>query len=467
MSPCRVTRENVTLSQKNANPNKMKQDVIKLSNQQLKRYEVIIKAIDQTITVNEAAKTLGLSTRQIKRLKQKVKEHGAAALIHQNSLKRPAHALSEQTKEQIIKIRKQPEYDRCNIRHFRELLAEHHDIELSYTTLRNLLLAQGLPSPKTKRRFKPHRRRKRKSQAGLLLQVDATPYAWFKADRKTYALHGAIDDATGQITALFLTKNECLHGYFEMMRRTIQNYGVPVSLYADRHTIFQSPNKDKAILDPKLKVNDTQFGRCLKELDVNLIPARSPQAKGRIERLWGTLQSRLPVEFSLRDIRTIDEANTFLRQYIYAFNSEFAVEPQQTDSLFSPLREGLNLDYILCVKETRIIDSGGVFSFGGRAFKVTETMASGILPKGAKISVLADPAFGIKAQRNNVVFDVLPFIVPKKVQPTKSKKTRVPKPVPDNHYYKYGQVFAPKLSYTESDAQIIAMLEKLFLTKHA
>jgi transposase len=445
----------------------MKQDVIKMNVKQLRRYEVITRTIGGDLTVKEASGALGLSERQIKRLKHEVKEGGAAALIHKNSLKIPAHALCEETKKRIVQIRRQPEYEGCNIRHFRELLAEHHQIYISYTALRTLLIEAGLPSPKTRRRFKPHRRRKRKPQAGLLLQVDATPYAWFKGDRKSYALHGAIDDATGQITGLYITKNECLHGYFEMLRRTVENYGLPVSIYADRHTIFQSPNMEKAKFDSKIKANDTQFGRCLKELGVQLIPARSPQAKGRIERLWATLQSRLKIEFAIRDIKSIDEANAFLGQYSYAYNSEFAVEPEQTDSLFAPIPEGLSLQYVLCNKETRDIDSGGVFSFGGRSFKVVETIGSGIISKGSRISVLADPTFGIKAQWRNIVFDVLPFIPPKRAKKEKSKQPRIYKPAPDHHYHKYGQAFAPKLDYTESDQEIIAMLENMFLTKQA
>jgi transposase InsO family protein len=171
------------------------------------------------------------------------------------------------------------------------------------------------------------------------LRVDATPYAWFarsqapdtsKGDKRRYALCEAIDDATRRITGLYMCKNECLHGYFEMLRRTIKNHGMPVSVYADRHTIFRSPNKAKAEIDPKVNVSDTQFGGCLKELGVVLIAARSPQAKGRIERLWGTLQGRLPTEFAIRNITTID--------------------------------------------------AGGVFSYGRKSFKVVETVSSGCIP---------------------------------------------------------------------------------------
>jgi hypothetical protein len=131
------------------------------------------------------------------------------------------------------------------------------------------------------------------------------------------------------------------------------------SIYADRHTIFQSPNKEKAVISPSIKVQDTQFARCLKELSIQLIAARSPQAKGRIERLWQTLQDRLVVEFAIRNISTIDVANEFLSTYIYGFNSEFAVEPADSYSMFLPPDPCINLDYILCVKEIRSVDADG------------------------------------------------------------------------------------------------------------
>ena len=438
-----------------------------MTRKQLNRYEVINKANAGVITVREAAEALGLSERQIKRLKKKVAEEGAAAVIHKNTLKIPNHAMPQETADKILEIKRSEDYIKCNFKHYQELLSEHHGIDISYSALYGLLTADGIKSPHTRRRFKPHRRRKRKPQAGLPLQVDATPFAWFKGDKKPYALHGAIDDATGQITGLFLTKNECLHGYFEMIRRTIESFGIPASLYADRHTIFQSPNKTKAEIDPKLTVNDTQFGRALKELEIQLIAARSPQAKGRIERLWKTLQDRLPVEFAIRGIATIDAANEFLKTYIYAFNSVFAVEPEKADSMFRRPPETLNLDYILCIKEKRAIDAGGVFSFGGRSFKVVETYSIGIIPKNAKINVLTDPRFGIKAEYRNIVFDVLPYVPPKRVKPRQEKEPAAPKPVPDSHYFKYGQKFAPKLTYEESDADITAMLENIFLGKIA
>lgn len=444
----------------------MKQDVISLTRKQLNRLDTINKCIAGFLTVPEAAVAMGISERQVQRLKKKVRAEGASALVHQNSLRSPSNAISMEITGQILSLKCSQIYSSANFTHFRELLSEFHGIDISYSALYRILTDSGIKSPKTKRRFKPHRRRKRRPQAGLLLQVDATPFAWFQNDSKRYALHGAIDDATSQITGLYLCRNECMYGYFQMLRRTIENFGCPISLYADRHTIFQSPNKEKAVIDPSIPVLDTQFGRTLKELSVELIAARSPQAKGRIERLWETLQSRLPVELAIHGIQTIDAANEYLKTYIYAFNSQFAVEPTSSESMFFQPEEGTNVDYILCIKEQRVIDSGGVISYGGKSFKVDETVYSGMIPPKAKVQVLVSAEFGIKLQYRKIIFDVNPYLPPKRQIKAKAEK-KPAKPVPDHHYFKYGQKLAPKLLYTETDREIITMLEDIFLKNQA
>lgn len=444
----------------------MKQEVISLTRKQLNTLDIINKAISGFISVPDAASALGLSERQVQRLKKKVRNAGAAALVHQNSMKVPHNAIPAKTLETILELKRSDLFLNTNFYHFKELLSEHHEIDISYSALYRILTKDGIHSPKKRRRLKPHRRRKRRPQAGLLLQVDATPFAWFKGDPKRYALHGAIDDATSQITGLYLCKNECLMGYFNMLERTIANFGIPQSIYADRHTIFQSPNKEKAVIDPSVKVQDTQLGRCLRELGVQLIAARSPQAKGRIERLWQTLQDRLVTEFAIRNITTIEEANEFLATYIYAFNSEFAVEPADTDSMFLPPDDGLNLDYILCIKEIRSVDAGGVFSYRNKTFKVEETLGTGIIPTKAKCHVLTSPKFGVKVQYRNIVFAVSRYIPPKR-KSAEPKAPYVYPPQPDSHYYKYGQSLYPKLDFSQSDGEILKMLEDLFLKKQA
>jgi len=258
------------------------------------------------------------------------------------------------------------------------------------------------------------------------------------------SLHGTIDDATGQVTGLYLCKNECMLGYYEVMRRMLGVYGVPDSIYADRHTIFRSPNADKAkAIDAPvcMKANETQFGRAMTELGISIIAARSPQAKGRIERLWGTLQSRLPVEFEINGIKDIDAANTFLSTYIFALNSEFAVEPEDNESAFMPLEEGMILGHILCVKETRKLDNGQVFSYSGKRFQIEKSAYSNWLPPRAEITVMASPYIGIKAAYKNMVFDTKPIERKKKETPAKKA---APPPIIDPSIYRSEFAWNPR-----------------------
>jgi transposase len=420
----------------------MKTGVISLTKEQHVRLDVINKANAGFVTVKEAAEKLGISERQIQRLKKEVSNNGPAALIHKNSNRPPAHALPEKTKKKILEIRNKTGYKDSNFSHFQELLETNHGIVISYDALHNLLTQEGITSPMTRRRFKPHRRRKRRPQAGSLVQTDASSHDWLGTGVRQ-ALHGVIDDATGQITGLYLCKNECMLGYFEVFRRTIETYGLPDAAYADRHTIFRSPNADKAkaVDAPKdVKVNETQFGRALSELGIQIIAARSAQAKGRIERLWGTLQSRLPVEFAILGIKDVDTANEFLRGYIFAFNSEFAVEPEDYDSAFLPLEDGLILDNILCVKETRTLDFGHVFSYSGKRFQIEESPYVDWLPPKAKITVMVSPNIGIKIGYLNYVFDTKP--APDKKP---SQKAPLPKAEPINSSaYRSPNAWTPK-----------------------
>ena len=288
-----------------------------MSQKQLTRFGVLAKLIGGHITTKEAAERLSLSQRQILRLKKGVQERGASFLIHKNKGKTASHSIPAEVAQAIITLKQSDVYKAANFLHFKEMLAEYEGITISYSALYRLLTKEGFKSPKKRRRFKPHRRRKRRPQEGLLIQMDATPFDWFKTG-EMFNLHGAIDDATGKVVALYLAKHECLQGYFEIMHTILRNFGIPASIYSDAHAIFRSPLKDKLSIEEQLagkRVKPTQFGRAMEELGVTVITARSPQAKGRVERLWNTLQSRLPVEFKRNNITSLDEANTFLSDY--------------------------------------------------------------------------------------------------------------------------------------------------------
>ena len=437
-----------------------------MSQKQLSRYVTISKLIEKKLTVKEAAISLGLSTRQILRLKKGVKTSGANALIHKNSGRKPSHAIDKFLREKIIALKKSPTYANANFCHFQEVLTEYEKIKISYGALYTLLKKAGITSPKKRRRFRSHRRRKRKEQEGLLIQLDASPFDWL-ADGRTYHLHGGIDDATGQLTGLYLAEGECLEGYFQIMYLMLELFGIPVSTYSDRHTIFFSPKCDKLSLEEQLagkRVKLTQFGRAMSQLGIHMIGARSPQAKGRIERLWQTLQSRLPVEMKYRGIKTIQEANIFLREYLPKFNAHFKVEAKE-ESAFRPVPEGMGLDHILCVIEKRTYDRGGVFSFYHKHFQILEDKNLPRLAPRGRIEVLISPRFGLKVRYLGNIYATIACDRPKAkkpIKPMKEKKVWVPDEL---HYYKYGHELLDKTSFEESDWEILQMLEKLFLSK--
>ena len=428
---------------------------------QINQYHVIMGSVEGKVTVKEAAKILGLSERQIIRLRKGVKQEGAAFLVHKNKGRPSAKAVTEGEKQKVKQLYLSKVYTGANFLHFSELLAERENTHLSYSTVRKTLREAGIESPKKRRRYKAHQRRKRKAQEGLLIQMDATPFEWFGTEIK-YTLHGAIDDATGNIVGLYMAKNECLQGYFEVTGQIIRQNGIPISIYADRHAIFRSPKADKLTLQEELDgkvVADTQFGRAMKELGVTVLAARSPQAKGRVERLWDTLQSRLVIEFRIRKIKTVHEANAFFAEYIPKFNEQFSVEAQNCEKAYAPTT--LDLELILCVKEKRIIDNGGVFSFWGKLLKVVDKD----VPNKAKIEVIASASRGIIALYKGKILNVLPYIRPKKIKETKEAPKRPA--VPDTHYYKQGKPKIPLYSSDLVDFEIHKMLSDIFLSKYA
>ncbi|CCJ34310.1 ISNCY family transposase [Caloramator australicus] len=438
-----------------------------MSQKQINRYVVIQKSLEGLLTVKEAAKVLGLSERQVIRLRKGVMESGVSALIHKNKGRKPSHAVSDELKGKIISLKLSDTYKDANFKHFNELLERFHSIKLSYSTIYNILTSTGIKSPKKRRRFKPHTRRKRKPQMGLLVQMDSSPFDWLGIGCN-YSIHGAIDDATGKVLGLYMTKNECLQGYFEVARFMFQNFGIPVSIYSDRHAIFLSPKASKLSIEDQLEgkvCNDTQFSRAMKELGITIITARSPQAKGRIERLWNTLQSRLPIEFKLAGIKTIDEANEFLKKYVFELNNMFSVEPLSNEPAFRPLSNDIDLDSILCVKEKRKVDNGGVFSFYGKHFKVVQKDNQPPIPTRTTINVFINSLAGVQVEYKGIVYETEVFVKPKKSSNDAVKKEKNTYRPPEDHYYKYGRNLVKPIIYDESDQEILSMLEEIFLGK--
>lgn len=382
-----------------------------LKQKDLKRATLIEACIKGKCTVKQVADALGLSERRVKQIKKEVKENGVKSIQHGNRGRKPKNTISDETRKRILELRSSYEYEISNFKHFQELLKERENIDISYSALYNILRNAGIKSPKKHHKTKLHHRRKRKECEGMMLQADGTPFDWFGSGEK-YSLHGFIDDATGKVTGLYMCKNECLLGYLEVLRQTLENYGIPISLYPDKYSVFFPPKKvnDHITIEEQLNGREkgiTQFGRIVEDLGITMFAASSPQAKGRIERLWETLQSRLVTEFRINKITSIEQANKFLITYIVKYNSQFAIKPQSKQNMFLKLPKRYNLDELLCVRFERRIDNAGVFSINNSKFQIMDKS----LPPKTKIQVYLSKKIGMRVKSNNKVYDVQPLEV--------------------------------------------------------
>ncbi|WP_324718039.1 ISNCY family transposase [Carboxydochorda subterranea] len=351
----------------------MKGDVF-LRPDEAQRIPVLERLLKGEITVWEGAQALGLSERHVLRLKHAFAQHGAAILAHKNRGRRPSHAVPDAVRQTVLGLALDV-YRDASCQHMAELLAEYHQVHLSAKTIARILKAAGIPLAHTHKAARRRRSRERMPQAGALVQVDASPFAWLEDRGPHLCLHGAIDDATSQILGLWFLLTEQLMGYLQVLRQILQHHGVPVRLYSDRHTLFFSPKQGRLSIDEELAgqtIPLTQFGQALQALGIVHIPARSPQAKGRIERLWQTLQSRLVTELRIARVRTLDDANHFLPGFIERFNRRFAVAPKDPQPAFRPAPNAHELLTILALRETRKASAGSTISFQGKTYQLLD-----------------------------------------------------------------------------------------------
>lgn len=356
-------------------------------------------------TLKQASENTGYSVRWLSQLKKKYLILGEDCLVHGNKNKIPYNKTKKSLSLKILALYAN-KYAGLNFNYFCELLESDEDIKISYPTLRHILLEAGIKSPeahKTKRAKKVHRERVRRQYEGDLLQLDGTPYRWF-GDLNYYDLMGAIDDATGKITGLYMCKNECLYGYSEVMKQTIDTYGLPREVYTDRAAIFcctPKKKKDLTVWEQLSGLHDkiTQWQRICVDLNIHQILAWSPQAKGRVERMWGTIQKRLPFWFKQRGIKTVEEANKALPDFIKYYNNHFARPAKKQDTFW---REApADLDTILCAQIPRHTDTNGCFSFHSYKFAIV-----GCSRCACKDIVLHISERGIEAKVDNKMYSV-------------------------------------------------------------
>ncbi|HKV97089.1 MAG TPA: ISNCY family transposase [Gammaproteobacteria bacterium] len=362
----------------------MRQETCTLSQKELQRGTVISQCIQGNLACARAAELLDLSPRHIKRLKARYRLGSAAALAHA-SRGRPSHRrLPDAVRQRIVQLSRS-RYAGFNDHHLCEKLVEHEGFSLSRETLRRLLRQSGLGSPR-KRRPPAHRQRRLPSaRVGELVQLDGSPHHWLEGRGPLLTALGMQDDASGKILAAQFFPSETTFGYLRLLRQLLRRHGLPLAFYGDRSGIFLR-NDDHWTVPEQLagKRQPTQFGRALDQLGVTFIAANSPQAKGRVERLWGVLQDRLTSELRLAKAADIDSANAVLRKFIADYNRRFARLPRETATAWRQAPE--NLERICCFVHERIVSNDNVVQWDGHRFQIPQ-QAKRFSFAGAKIHI--------------------------------------------------------------------------------
>jgi transposase len=346
----------------------MRQETFTLSQKELQRVSVISTCIKGDLACVSAAGLLGLSVRQIKRLKKRLREDGEAALAHANRGRPSPRRLPEPTRQAALRLARS-KYAGFNDQHLCEKLNEVEGLHLSRETLRRLLRKEGVGSPR-KRRAPAHRqRRPRVAREGELVQLDGSPHDWLEGRGPRLTALGMQDDASGKILAAQFFLAETTEGYFRLLQSLLRRFGIPTAFYGDRSGIFVR-NDDCWTLQEELagKRQPTQFGRALVHLGVTFIAAQSPQAKGRVERLWGVLQDRLCSELRLANAGDIDSANAVLRKFMADYNRRFAHTPREARKAWRPAPEDLRR--ICAFRHERVVSNDNVVQWEGRRLHI-------------------------------------------------------------------------------------------------
>jgi len=344
---------------------------ITLNPKQQRTVEILTRLEVDVLDVGTAAQLLGVGVRQVCRLRARFRQEGMTAVIHGNCGRSPVNRTDAAVVAQIVALAgPDGKYHDLNTCHLQELLAQQEQIAIGRSTLDRLLKQAGVRRP-AKRAPPVHRRRRlRRAAEGMLLQMDGSPFHWLEGRGAKADLIGAIDDATGKVLFLLFRPSEDQIGYLLLLRSIAQRDGLPMSIYHDRHTILRSPKQ--ATLEEQLagQTPMSQIQRIMAELGIESIPAYSPQAKGRIERLWGTLQDRLTKELRLAGITTLEQANAFLPGFIERYNARFAKAAQDPNPAWVPLPADLDLAYYFASRETRKVRADHCLSFAGRCYQL-------------------------------------------------------------------------------------------------
>lgn len=358
------------------------------------KYEIIKKLVESNGNKQRAAIEINCTVRHVNRMIKGYKEKGKAFFIHGNRGRKPAHALADSIKQTIVDLYR-TKYENTNLTHFSELLEEFDGISVTPNTARSILLQEFILSPKAKRTSKKalqeklnnmlktakskkqtidiqcsilaiedaHPRRPRCAYFGEMLQMDASLHLWFGQEKTQ--LHIAVDDATGAIVGAYFDAQETLNGYYHVLDQILNTYGIPYMFYTDRRTVFEYKQKESPSIEED---TFTQFSYACKQLGIEIKTSSVPQAKGRVERMFQTLQSRLTVELRLAGISSLKKANEFLNSYIKKFNAKFAIPLDNIRSVFEKQPSAEKINLTLAVLASRKIDNGSCIKYSNRYY---------------------------------------------------------------------------------------------------
>jgi transposase len=326
-----------------------------MSKNEVRYGETIPQIIAGKLSQSEAALLLGLSIRQVKRLCKKFRNAGLPGLIHKNRGKASNNKVSDELKSVILKLIHSNYHD-FSSQLIHELLNEKHDIKISAEWIRKTLIEVGFRKLKSQPKQECHQRRVRRSRRGELIQIDGSYHNWFEDRADKCCLLVAIDDATSELMELRFVNHETTAGYMKLMSKYASKYGLPMAFYSDRLNA--------------LKAGSSQVSRALSELDVGLINANSPQAKGRVERANGTLQDRLIKLMRLEGISSMKEGNEFLESYLEIHNKRFSRKPRSDEDAHKTVPKNTNLKRIFCEKEQRKVSKNLMVQYKNKTYLI-------------------------------------------------------------------------------------------------
>ena len=353
----------------------MKEECINMTSKELTRLEVMQRVKNKEIKQKNAAEMLNLSIRQTKRLFKEYKKYGAKGLVSKKRCSKSNHILPQDIKQKAITLILKNYID-FGPTLIHEKLTEKHDLKISISSVRNIMIANDIWHPKKTKKRRIYQLRERRRCYGELIQLDGSPHDWFEGRAPKCTLPVYIDDATGKLMELRFVKSETTWNYMQSTKNYLIKHGRPIAFYSDKHGVFK-------VNHPSLKKEQlTQFGRALKQLEIELICANTPQAKGRVERANKTLQDRLPKELRLLNISTVKEANDYLPSFVKEYNKRFSKVAKSSIKAHRSINY-FNLDKIFSLQNTRYLSKNLTLQYQNTIYQIKTSRPGYALRKAA------------------------------------------------------------------------------------